>query len=132
MIGGNPDNEYAPIWLNGQRKTSLYDMDTQHIQNAIEMYANDRYGHNSWHYLNKDFWIKEFTEELQAREGELTRHPETRQFMSRQEMMEQRKLKRLILGLPPMRPEKPAPSPKKGSLTDMNPDFQSLFTDYGK
>lgn len=127
----NPDNKYAPVWKNGKRETILYEMDTSHILNALRMYEDGRYGQLTWHYIYRNFWIDAFNEELLSREGELTRHPETGEFMSRTEMLEQRKLKRMILGLPPMKPIRPVRKPSfKDLKKEINPNYQSLFTDH--
>jgi len=126
MIPTNPDDGYAPVWINGTQETSLYDMDTKHIENALQMFIDDRFGHMTTQYYHRVFWIKVMKEELQSREGESYRHPKTNEFLTQWDIREQRKLKRLILGLSPMLPDRPNMAKVQIDLTP-GEDFVSLF-----
>jgi hypothetical protein len=114
---------YEPIWIDkNQTKFGLYYMDTQHIERCLYLYRNGCFGSNSWQGVFADIWIKEFEDELKAREGESDRDPVTKMFYTLAEKIEMRKLQRLIHGLPSVKPQAPTPSSYK-----YTPPTVSLF-----
>ncbi|WP_156899701.1 hypothetical protein [Marinobacterium litorale] len=124
MVAKNPDDGYEPLWHQGnENPIGLYSMETRHIQNALNRYYGRGYPKNSWQHHYADFWIKEFIEELQAREGEMQRDPVTNEWLHYKDIIEHRKASRLILGLPPMKPSR-----KLKSTSEYTPPKVSLFS----
>lgn len=116
---GNPDTGHEPVWRNGNTLYPLYDMDTRHIRNALNKYYRKKntYSKWSWQHKYRAFWVKEFENELQARKDEILRNPDTQQFTTLEERIKHRAMRRLVLGLPPMKLRVTIDNPDDGFIT---------------